>query len=164
MKTIKYNAPTKYMREHELQIVISDAKWKKINLDVTKVSLSTKLRYFHYRLLNRHITTNVKRSKYKDISSMCTFCNTVYETVNNLFYTCIKVSRLRTSLERWIKYFFGIELKITEPMTFLLNYTGAEQPLIKTMLMVFNQYVSATKCYKKELSGFPQLLENLEKW
>ena len=47
-KTIQYNVQTKLMREMELDILITDAHWTKIILNIHKITLLTKLRYFHY--------------------------------------------------------------------------------------------------------------------
>ena len=48
---------------HELHKELSKLEWSKLMRYVNSITLSTKLRYFQYRLLNRKIMTNYKRNK-----------------------------------------------------------------------------------------------------
>ena len=72
-----------------------------------RLTLSTKLRSFQYRLINFAIVTNVQLCKWKvKDSPKCTFCNDKEETYLHLFAQCQTVHNyLWMPLQKWLNYF-----------------------------------------------------------
>ena len=111
--------------------------------------MSTKLRYFQYRLVNRYIVINIRREKYADISPLCTHCKTQAETTYHLFWQCNIAQKLWKAMSQWIKYFYQIDIQLTAPEIFLLTFKGDYSDLINTMILVMNQYIYAARCLKQ---------------
>ena len=63
--------------------------WKDAYLSPLKSSLSTRLRYFQYRLLHRILGVNEYTCKIGLIdSNLCSFCSLSVETIPHLFWDC----------------------------------------------------------------------------
>ena len=97
-RVVKYekenNFAIKIIWERELRIDIPIHKWKKLN---TKIYYITKLKFFKYRMINKYITTNARRSKWA-------------ETVFHLFWECTKDQRMWTGLTRCSDTFLKCKL------------------------------------------------------
>ena len=86
--------------ERELQITISSEEWDQLFISTCKLTRSTKLRYFQYRLLLRKIVTNLLRSKWDaTIDNKCNFCKTEMETMVDLFWQCKIVKLWKTLMK-----------------------------------------------------------------
>ena len=70
----------------------SQLDWKKIYLTPIRATLSTKLREFQYKILNRILYTNGMLFKFKKIESpLCYFCENVIETIEHFLFLCPRV-------------------------------------------------------------------------
>ena len=87
------NITAKWNRELQTQLTVADFIRSLEN--VNKVTLSTKLRNFHYKLMYRAVYTNIqlKYCKLKE-TDMCTFCEIKKETYEHLFYDCEITNRM----------------------------------------------------------------------
>lgn len=132
----------KLMWEMELKIKIPDSSWSKIYSEILKITISTKLRYFHYRCVYRLITTNVHRCRWDPtITNLCTFCTNTSETTIHLFFECEYVSKIWKLLSRWLKNFCNIKLNFCKSNVLLNNYTGSYQMLINVLILITKQYI-----------------------
>ena len=67
---VSNKAKTKW--ENELNIIIQQSQWSKINVVCYHHTISVKLRYFQYRILYRRLTTNKTRNYWdKEVSPLC---------------------------------------------------------------------------------------------
>ena len=136
--------------EKDLGIQIGEEKWEEILDSTRKITNSTKMRYFQYQILNRIITTNIRRAKYMQISEMCYFCNTEPETLIHLMYNCGKVEQLRKALIIWLKR-IGITItEITREEVILNTYKGKEAQMMKTVILLMKRYIYVSKCMEKD--------------
>ena len=60
-----------------------------------QITISQKLRSFHYRFMMEAIITNIQL-KYYGIkeNNLCSFCETKVETIKHMFYECENVSKI----------------------------------------------------------------------
>ena len=86
----KPTARKKY--EESLNTEESQLEWKKIYLTPIRATLSTKLREFQYKILNRILYTNDMLFKFKKIESpLCYFCENDIETIEHFLFLCPRV-------------------------------------------------------------------------
>ena len=70
----------------------SQLDWKKNYLTPIRATLSTKLREFQYKILNRILYTNDMLFKFKKIESpLCYFCENDIETIEHFLFLCPRV-------------------------------------------------------------------------
>ena len=69
-----------------------DVNWREIYLIPFKSSLSTKLRYFQFKILHRYLAVNklLFQMGIKD-SDLCTFCDNITEDIPHLFWECPEI-------------------------------------------------------------------------
>ena len=97
----KVENPARIMWGIELNEQLGEEEWSKLYLYIAKITLSTKLRFYQYRLQNKKVTTNIQRSKWDaDVTPQCTFCNNALETMYHISWECIHVQRIWKALER----------------------------------------------------------------
>ena len=82
----------------ELVDELTHEEWSRLMKQVNRITLSTKLRYFQYRLLHKKILKNIRRSKWADIGPNC------------YFLECSKVNKIWRALERWVNYMFKMQI------------------------------------------------------
>ena len=152
--------------EKDLNLENLFEEWPAIMASIRKITSAAKLRWLHYRVLNRCLTTNLLRSKWdKNLSSQCVFCKSSPETIIHILYDCIHVKKLWTALEKWADYFFGLKMELSKALVILNNYSGPQKQLINTVLLAMKQFIYASKC-KEEIPlflKFPQILDYWER-
>ena len=149
----------KLMWETELNIIISDDRWERIQLCCLQIAEATKLRNVQYRLINRILTTNVARSRWNSgVSPACTFCKKKVETVMHLLIECESCNPLWAQLTRWLKYHCKIETTFAKDIILFNEYAGKNRSLINTLILILKQYIYAQKCYgiKPTFQGYLQ--------
>ena len=132
--------------EDELNIKITEDNWEQMYVSIHQITTATKLRYFHYRVINRRLMTNIIRSKYEDISPLCSFCHLEAETVKHVLFECKYVKCLWTALHKWISYFFEIPVDLNYEIVILNTYMGKQKLMINFLILVLKQYIYASKC------------------
>ena len=97
------NSNVKSKWEDILSLQILEKDWININRFPFKHILSTKFQWFHYRLVNRILGTNVLLNKIDNsYSDRCTFCSLEKESYTHLFYFCDKVTSFRVDFIKWV--------------------------------------------------------------
>lgn len=137
--------------QNDLQIIIDENTWNSVIVDVYLLTNNATLRWFQYRLVHRLITTNLKRSKYENISNKCDFCKTEVETVQHLFVQCPVVMRFWNALTKWVEYMFKEKLEFNAFVILFDRYTGPLKLLINTIIRLSKQYIYASKCKGEKL-------------
>ena len=85
---LKYNKAT-CQSCHEKKFYNYDFNWKLIYRLPRIATLETKIRIFHYKLLNNVIYINKKLFQYDIISqSKCSFCEVYDEILHHIVYEC----------------------------------------------------------------------------
>ena len=145
----------------ELGVKLQVADWQRLMRYVYKITLSTKLRLFQYRLLNKNIMTNLKRSKWDtEVSLLCTFCHETLETTLHILWDCVKIQKLGKTLQRWLKYMLRIDITFTGDMIMYNNYKGPCKDLLNSIILIVKQYMYREKC-TKQLLNFVNMLQNV---
>ena len=71
------------------QLTLSYVQFIQLFSEMRKITNSSKLRSFQFRLLHLSIVTNVQLKKWKILDSdICTFCKNYSETLEHLFFHC----------------------------------------------------------------------------
>ena len=155
---------TRVLWEADLGTELDKDEWAKLYTQTFSYTISTKLRYFQYRVLNRIVTTNVKRSKWDNtVSPKCFFCNDKAETMLHIFYECKVTTKIREALERWLKYFYNITIQLNPEVILLNRYEGKYKKLINMYILVMKQHIYASKCLQK-IPTFMGLTQKINNW
>ena len=91
--------------ENTIATEITEEVWNHSFKRIGRLTLSTKLRSFQYRLINFALITNVQLAKWNLLpNDLCTFCNLYKEDYLHFFCNCEIVQRkVWTPLKRWLK-------------------------------------------------------------
>ena len=130
------------------------------------ISQATKLRWLQYRILNRAITTNIKRTKWdKNVTDKCTFCKRERETTLHVFVECELVKKLWKSLIKWVKYMYSLEISLTDQIIIFndCEVKGQKKKFINTLILIMKQFIYASKC-KEQIPIFVNFVEILDYW
>ena len=77
-------------------------------MDTIKITTSTKLRFFQYRIVNGYLTTNLRIAKWdknKDSIFNMFFLYRGGKSILHFFATCHKVKTIWKALKRWLSIF-----------------------------------------------------------
>ena len=165
--TEKDERPSLTYWEKELNVKLSfeQVEWDKIFIKCFKITNATKLRNFHYKIINKVLITNSQLSRYMDISSKCTLCKKEEETMLHLLFECEKVQQLWKNLQKWIKYFIGQTVECDKTMIILHTYEGKHKELINLFILVLKRYIYVARCKKEQIhfQGYIQLIHHTMK-
>ena len=120
---------------------------------IKKVTLSTKLRSFQYRLINFALITNVQLSDWKIVAvNTCTFCSKYPEHYLHLFCHCTHVvNKIWKSLRKWLKYFCNIDLEL-EPQEIIFScYKDSFQDMVNVIILIMKHFIYVQRCLKGRL-------------
>lgn len=161
-KQAKQNDGLILLWKNDLAVDIQKKTFEKLFLKMKKISSSTKLRYFQYRLLVRALTLNIHVSKWdKDVSSRCSFCDNFHETTVHFFVECEKVKKLWT-LKKWIKYNFQITVDFSPSVVIFNNYRGPHNELVNKYIFITKFYLYRTRVQKSSIN-FSHLITEVSK-
>lgn len=119
-------------------------------MQVYKLTKSSKLRGFQYRFLHRIIFTADILYKWKLVDSpICHFCETDYETVDHLFYTCKITSQFWRAFHSWYESQTNTEVEISKENIYFCNH---EDDLLNTLLLLAKQYIINRKSLERPLN------------
>ena len=157
-KVTTNNLDKRYKWEMELGTEIKDKVWTNLVKNTERLTLSTKLRYFQYKIINRSLTMNTHVAKWnKEQSEMCTFCNEEVESYMHCFVQCDISKKIWGALKKWLDYFCFVKLEIT-PFTLLFNaYTDSFELMINTIILIVKYHLYCCKC-KKEQPKFSNII------
>lgn len=131
--------------------------FKKIN----KISMSTKLRFFQFRVLSKSLITNVRVAKWDPlVSENCTFCHQYKETVVHLLFECNFARKIWTALTKWFKYFHAINIVFTAQICILNDFNKRNSALINNTILITKFYLYKCKT-RKSLPVFQHLIKEI---
>ena len=119
-------------------------------LSITNV---TQLRDFQYKITNRILTTNARRSKYAEVSDLCVFCYNAKETVVHLLFECEVSQKMWKLLSKWISYWFQQKVELTAEIVLFNSFKGKNVKVINTIILIMKRYLYIQKC-KEERPEF----------
>lgn len=129
-----------------------------------KITRSSKLRYFQYRLLTFVLTTNLHVAKWdRNQSQLCSFCGQVDEDYVHLFVKCSKVQKLWEAIRKWWNHFNHIKIALTSENIVFSNYAGRYQKLVNIYTLVTKFYIYRTKVQGKQLK-FVDLMVDINQY
>ena len=139
--------------ERELGIEITDEQWAEKLTIPLRITNSTKLRDYQFRLINRCLTTNITRSKYTQISEECSFCNCHPETLKHLLWDCQKVQKLWTAFKKWTSSLLDDKNIAFNYADVVFNeYRGPQKILMNMLILIMKRYIYVTKCKGNQLN------------
>ncbi|XP_006821779.1 uncharacterized protein LOC102807742 [Saccoglossus kowalevskii] len=140
-----------------------EIEWKKMYKMITRLSIDTKSREFHFKLLHNILYTNdhlhkVNPERFPEYQ--CTFCNEYSETYEHLFMTC----KFTESLWHDVIKELGRPLKITEvpgKLCVILGDPEYDWPVNFVCSLIRNHiYYSKWKKQKPNYANFINLLKH----
>ena len=139
-------------------------EWSKHLVNARKISNSTKLRLLQYKILNKTLTTNIKRSQFnKMVMPLCHYCQNKNESIQHLLYECQEVQKMWKKLQTWIEYFYAVRCQFSLSMVILNNYYGPVKGLINTLILILKQHIYAVKCKQQQLK-FVDFIAKINYW
>ena len=112
-----------------------------------KITLSTKLRSFYYRLMTHSLSTNVQLLKWKKSNTdKCSFCNIEVESIVHLFWECDTSKFLWNQLQTWYKNKTNQNLHLTCRKIFMWKISSKALNCKNTIVLVTLQYLYASRC------------------
>ena len=159
-----YKDVGKTMWQTELNIQITEDEWIEIHTYPKKITRSSKLRYFQYRVVNKILTTNQRRHRWdKNVSDLCTFCQSAKEMVLHIMVCCIYTKKLWKATEKWLKQIYDIKCQLT-PQDIILNISKyLQRNFVNIVILTMKQYIYASKC-KQEIPNFIDFKSRLNNW
>lgn len=131
---------------NDLRTNIVQKKFDKMFISIKKITSSTKLHYFQYRILVRALTTNVNVARWdQNVSPLCSFCNNFRETSIHIFTKCVEVKKIWNSLVKWMKYMHKINIVLQQTEIIFNNFSGPHADLVNiTKFYIYKTKVQGT--------------------
>lgn len=127
---------------NDLRKSVQQKRFNRFFIDLRKLTMSTKLRYFQYRILTRALTLNIHVSKWKhDVSPLCTFCKEKNETTLHFFTECVHALKLWKALKKWLKHWYQIDFEMHKDIIIFCCYRGRDKDLVNTFILVAKFYM-----------------------
>lgn len=117
-----------------------------------KLTPSTKIRDFQFRLLHRVIFTNHTLYRWGIVESpRCDFCEIESETIEHLFLTCTVTKRFWEMFQAWYECLTDTEIELPHDVIILCN---SDSDFLNVLLIIAKQYIFNRKCLGKELNVY----------
>lgn len=130
-----------------------ELKWKLIYIIPAKCCNNTKLHWFQYRILHRILATNdfLYKCKIKQ-NNLCTFCKTLPETIEHLFWYCELVQAFWDKIEAWVTDNSNYSLIIHKHSAiFGITLNKVFNKPVNYMLMLTKYYIYKCRIHNKPL-------------
>lgn len=149
----KENSTLVLLWNNDLRMSLSLKEFDNLFLKLRSLIVSTKYRYFQYRILVRALILNTRVSKWDpNISPKCTFCKNFDETPIHLFVDCVEVNkRIWKPLLCWIERKNKIKLNLNKEIIILNNYKGRFSQFINLHILLAKFYIYKNKVQDKQL-------------
>lgn len=131
---------------NDLRADFTQKEFDNLFINIRQLVLSTKYRYFQYRILVRALTLNIHVSKWdRNVSDRCSFCNVNAETTLHLFVECIHVDKIWKALCKWFDYMYDIRILLTPSIILFNNYKGRNKELINLHILLLKFVIYRSK-------------------
>lgn len=159
----KDNSTLILLWQNDLRTNIDKKKFGKLFINLKKITTSTKLRYFQYKILVRALTLNLHVSKWNpEISALCTFCDSSYETTIHFFVECTYVKKLWSAVIKWLNYHNQIKVSFSPMNIVFNNYSGPHCELVNMYILITKFYIYRARVQKSKLN-FSHLIAEIFK-
>ena len=139
-------------------------EWEQLYIKVNRLTLSTKLRYFQFRLINRYIFTNKSVAVWnKDQTELCTFCHQLPETVMHLFFDCKMVQSFWLALKKWLYHFCFLTLEIDKYVIIFNAYKDSFPDLVNSLILIGKYHIYIQK-WLNEKPRFTKFISEVVKY
>ena len=128
---------------------IPNIDWGKIFLVPVRSCLSTRIRYFQFKIIHRILGVN-KYLKLLNISQsdLCSFCYSSVESIEHLFWDCPIIRRFIADVQHFI-----LEDKVTlNKINFIFGFYGNVGVQINFVILYAKYYIFSNKCKNIVLS------------
>lgn len=157
------NSILRILWNNDLKLTLQQKQFEKIFIMYKKITTSTKLRYFQYRILVRALVLNIHVSKWnKEVSQLCSFCDEYNETTIHLFVECTHVKKIWRAMKKWCKYIYQIDISLTPSDIILNNFKGPHKELINIMILIIKFYVYRARVQREPLK-FTNVITEINK-
>lgn len=162
-ETAADNDTLRILWNNDLRLKLDLKQFQKIFLAINKITSSTKLRFFQYRILVRALTLNIHVAKWNsEVSPLCTFCDTSNETTIHIFAECVNIKTLWLALKKWCKYIYGISIQLTTKDIILNNFKGPHRELVNMFILLTKFYIYRCRVQKTK-PNFSNLMVEINK-
>ena len=128
--------------EMNLDISIPDSNWKTMCLRY-KQFLSRRIGSMYLKLIHRCYSLNATMAKwYKQLSPLCSFCNTTEETWVHLLWECERVTPIWNQSKAWCQHFINSEINMDQNACLIL---GFKEPVLNTIVTLIKRRVLLAK-------------------
>ena len=164
----------KYMKwRQDIDSDFCEGLWdfRRMFIDVYRVTNVPKYRSFQYRLLQRALVTNVELKKWGIVESdRCTFCELERETLKHLLFECKYVQSLWTQLVEFLQQNYCNQILNLSISTVIFNkMVDIKGHVVNFVCLIAKQYVYRKRC-QKDIPSFVELkrmilsIQNVEKY
>lgn len=152
----------------EFNRTYTSKQWSSVCKFSWKITLSTKLRLFQYKITQRCLVTNIKLYYYGIVENKnCTFCKRSPESITHLFWECEIIRNFWTAIFDMLKYRFNdnrLNFNTPQIMEKVMLNKVTSNPLdyINTLVLIAKRHIYVTRCEHKKPSlqvYFSQVLE-----
>ena len=154
----------RYKWEQLLNIELLNNAWTDNLIRTHKLTLSTKLRTFQYKLVNFALVTNTHLFKWGiKPTKLCTFCHSEEEDIIHLLYQCtVTQKKMWKPLTKWLDYFCYIQTDFNVQEIIFNTYKGPFHKMVNTIILIVKQYIYAKKCMNENLE-FSQIINMISR-
>lgn len=147
------NSALKTIWQHDLkQPTLTQKDFDSLFLKIDKITPSTKLRYFQYRILTKSLMTNVRVAKFDPaVTEYCSFCQSEKEMVVHLFWYCQKITKIWKMLKKWLQHFYDVKVTFAVDNVMLCNLSGRNSKLLNTFILITKFYIYRCKTQQVQL-------------
>lgn len=138
--------------ETKLGISIEEDDFEELFSELYKTTPNSKLRSFQFRLLHQKIFLNKILYVWKLAeSSLCSYCQEDYETIEHLFVNCRITKRFWELLQSWYECLTDTEIMLT-PSIILFN--NMDNWTINAILLSAKQFIFSRKVQDKFINFY----------
>lgn len=139
--------------QQNLGIVISHKRFASLFNRIRKTTISTKLRFFQYRIVCNILTVNARIAKWdKNVDVRCTMCKQQAETVQHLLFECPHAQKLWKALKKWLKYFYKVNFQLFKSRIILGDYSDKDAALKNIIALITKFYIYRARCQNSPVS------------
>ena len=126
-------------------------EWKDFFQLNFKATIENKLRAFQYKILTRVLPTKRYLMLCNiSVNDICYFCEEEVETIEHLFWKCVKVQELLAALKPLISLSIQPFFQIKHFIIGIKNIQN--EKLVNHIFMIIKRYIYVTKCMDKNLN------------
>ena len=129
--------------------------------DLYRISNSTKLRDFQYRLLHKKLPSNKELHRWNIKSSpQCEFCRET-DSINHLLYECEYIRKVWNEWEKYINDNYGVGIEVDMTTVVTNRFISNSKNIINGLGLILKQLIYRCKCQKVKIT-FAMFLSEIQ--